>query len=260
MKRINNVFLLMLILGLSLESAYSNDQEQVGGQSFLPRSISQESEAASLTGGQCPEPPAPHIFATSDSTAMNGGASASGGCDEPKVFCSERPPQCVKVIFGCRIYISKSACALLGITSGSVLPIDEWRDKIDTSTPESIEDVEEICTFAHELKHAEDFSEHGRGGIRSCESEENAFEEELQCIEDLIEKSPSLGEENGYQPLVKALQLARDYNACLCLDDPTTSETCSECLAQCEAQDNSGDVRTGACSDINGYCQQELSW
>ncbi|MCB0355137.1 MAG: hypothetical protein KDD64_16510 [Bdellovibrionales bacterium] len=192
---------------------------------------------------------------------MNSELFSPEDCDEPTIICDAAPEtiSCDPLHeSSCLIHLTLDLCLELGLENGGSYSLDELWQMAENYHPRSDWERTLSCVMRHELKHADDFV--GDSGIRSCETEQNAFQEQQSCFEDHRRDcrfSFSCSSRNMKRERDFA-HAAKDYNACICQEDPTSTDKCNECLMDCVF---SGLTEVENCEYINlKYCAQEQNW
>jgi|GEM_PF-5302731 len=167
----------------------------------------------------------------------------------PGAYCAPFPED------KCIIGVPEKLCEVLELEDGQLYPLETLKEKVEKYTPSSFDDIERICMLRHEIKHAEDFLRNP--GIRSCETEENAFKDTEECFNDHKKLCRELRncKTSDINTAITVMRLAREYNSCICKEDPTSEVQCRTCGWLCGF--NNPD-HVDSCDAIDEtYCKQE---
>jgi hypothetical protein len=143
----------------------------------------------------------------------------------------------------CAMSLSRASCSATGTVSGVRVETGALLDlaSIAFSADTSPEELYARCAVAHEARHACDGPR-----VRSCETEQRAFETSAQCFRTFqrrhCEESVSSVACAWAARYLEASQLAQDLNACLC----ASTSTCASCTQACAS---------GRSADLADYCR-----
>jgi hypothetical protein len=174
---------------------------------------------------------------------VSAAAPMTCACEEVTISCDGAPRGYASVDRDtCEMSLSRASCAATGsvpgvrVETGALLDLESIAFSAETSP----EELYARCAVAHEARHACDGPR-----VRSCETEQRAFETSAQCFRTFqrrhCEGSASSVSCAWAARYLEASELARDLTACLC----EASSSCGSCTRACAA---------GRDADLAQYC------
>jgi len=146
--------------------------------------------------------------------------------------------------YECKITMPMWMCIEWGAPDGSVKTPEEWWEYWDNRDAETGNECIYNCFGRHESCHAKDFEENPE--IRSCETEQNCFQDTIKCLNDCKSEFCKLfGGSNcsNIKKAIKQAKRAKNFNACVCNleSQPITPNHpgCHTCVQQCRNQGGS---------------------
>jgi len=174
-------------------------------------------------------------------------AAPPGPCSSVVVGCAAQLGYASSDRKACRLELSPTMCAELGLTVGASLDPKAVLALPFPSFPTPVA-LYDFCATKHEARHTLDDSPY----LRNCESEVAAYDVSVACLRDYqsshcgVPGAPAWCDHlPGY---VAGGRASRELNACLC----RASTTCAACLEECD--DDSPSVANVCSEAARAYC------